>query len=61
MRPKLIEWLPWYGLGLYSDRYFKADKRDGKEGILAQWFALYHISVSCIIIYGLLHYIFKFN
>ncbi len=60
MKPVLIEWIPIYGMFKYFKRYFKTEKRDFSESIIAQWFGFYHHVTGLIIILPIIFYfIFK--
>lgn len=56
MKPKMIEWIPFYGMGKYYDRYIIINKQGNQDAIIAQWFSLYHHITSLIIVFILLKY-----
>lgn len=56
MKPKLIEWIPVYGMFKYFKRYFKADKRGNYEANIAQWFEVYHMATGLMITFTILGY-----
>ena len=49
MKPKLIEWIPIYGMFKYYKRYFSGVQRGSREAYIATWFELYHISMGIFI------------
>lgn len=59
MKPKLIEFIPFYGILKYIRRYFNATKRNYQEAYMAQWFELYHIILSVLVLLFIFAYFQK--
>lgn len=50
MKPKLIHFIPIYGLFKYFDEYFKSEKRGLTESIIAQWMNIYHVIIMGVLV-----------